>query len=123
MEMAEDAIMATESPSSEDDSDDSKSESSSQAPLSGVGRFRVKGVQLILREILDRQASDGIAWLPHGRGFKIHNLKKFETDVLPHHFPTCKLFRSFTIRLKCWGFSLCKTGPDTGDKTCYSNCI
>lgn len=51
------------------------------------------------------QYSDIICWLPHGRGFTIHDKKLFETEVMPKYFQDAK-YTSFTRRLRRWNFRI-----------------
>jgi len=54
-----------------------------------------------------------IAWLPHGRGFMIHDKDRFAEMILPRHFEGAK-FTSFTRRLKRWSFKRVPRGPELG---------
>mmetsp|Transcript_37786 Transcript_37786/g.90382 ORF Transcript_37786/g.90382 Transcript_37786/m.90382 type:complete len:679 (+) Transcript_37786:205-2241(+) len=53
-----------------------------------------------------------ISWLPHGKGFTIHDNGLF-LDVLNTHFDGAK-FTSFTRRLKRWNFDRASRGPEMG---------
>ena len=54
-----------------------------------------------------------ISWQPHGRCFKVHDIKAFENEVLPHFFPQQRKYASFRRQLSIYGFKrLLKTGPD-----------
>jgi hypothetical protein len=67
-----------------------------------------------LFHILANEAnSDVIGWLPHGKAFIIHNQKMFTAEILPKFFKQSK-FTSFTRKLKRWGFSRVKYGPEMG---------
>ena len=57
---------------------------------------------------------DIISWLPHGRGFLIHNKKKFASEVLPLYFAKDLQYASFSRRLTRWGFRRIKKGHDIG---------
>ena len=61
-----------------------------------------------------------ISWLPHGRGFSIHDKQRFATEILPYHFEGAK-FTSFTRRLKRWNFERVSRGPEMG--AYYSKCF
>ncbi|KAL7542391.1 hypothetical protein ACHAXR_011741 [Thalassiosira sp. AJA248-18] len=54
-----------------------------------------------------------IAWLPHGRGFIIHDKQRFASMILPMYFDGAK-FTSFTRRLKRWSFVRVPRGPELG---------
>jgi len=61
-------------------------------------------------EMLDTEEEDIshiVSWLPHGRGFTIHDKKRFAAEVLPRHFKVAK-FTSFTRRMNRWQFTLQK---------------
>lgn len=54
-----------------------------------------------------------ISWQPHGRCFKVHDIKAFENEVLPHFFPQQRKYASFRRQLSIYGFKrLLKTGSD-----------
>lgn len=57
--------------------------------------------------------SDIVSWLPHGRGFLVHDKRRFEREVLPRHFDGAK-FTSFTRRLKRWNFVRVPRGKELG---------
>jgi len=64
----------------------------------------------------DEQYSHIIAWMPHGRAWKVLNKKLLVDEVIPEFFGQSK-FASFTRQLSGWGFKrLHQTGPDFG---CY----
>ena len=64
----------------------------------------------------DEQYSHIIAWMPHGRAWKVLNKKLLVEEVIPEFFGQSK-FASFTRQLSGWGFKrLHQTGPDVG---CY----
>lgn len=68
----------------------------------------------ILYEIIsDPNNINIISWLPHGRGFTIHDKLQFGSNVLPRHFEGAK-FTSFTRRLKRWNFVRVSKGPEMG---------
>ena len=67
-----------------------------------------------LREL---ELSSIISWQPHGRCFKIRDVKAFEESVLPRFFVLQKKFASFRRQLNLYGFKrLTQGGPDCG---CY----
>lgn len=52
-----------------------------------------------------------IAWLPHGRAFRVDNRKRFVVELLPWYFGMRK-YESFQRQLNIYGFHWIKTGPD-----------
>lgn len=55
-----------------------------------------------------------IAWMPHGRAFKILDREALVKVLLPHYL-ICKQYQSFTRQLTGWGFKrLHQSGPDSG---------
>jgi hypothetical protein len=50
-----------------------------------------------------------VSWLPHGRGFVIHDKQQFADTLLPQYFDSAK-FTSFTRRLKHWNFTSVSRG-------------
>eukprot|EP00984_Skeletonema_dohrnii_P000364 scaffold120_cov134-Skeletonema_dohrnii-CCMP3373.AAC.7 len=62
----------------------------------------------------DEQYSHIIAWMPHGRAWKVLNKTLLVDEALPKFFGQSK-FASFTRQLSGWGFKrLHNTGPDVG---------
>jgi len=72
-----------------------------------------------LHQLLSKpQFSHIIAWMPHGRAWKILDKELLMSEAVPLYFTQSK-FQSFTRQLSCWGFKrLHKLGPDFG---CYYN--
>uniref|UniRef100_A0A7S3VEM9 HSF-type DNA-binding domain-containing protein n=1 Tax=Chaetoceros debilis TaxID=122233 RepID=A0A7S3VEM9_9STRA len=61
---------------------------------------------LKLMDILDnKDISDVITWLPHGRGFTITDKRRFAEEVMPIYFRESK-YTSFTRRLNRWKFTI-----------------
>lgn len=54
---------------------------------------------------------DYIAWLPHGRAWKIVNQKAFESDVIPKFFRSDRM-ASFMRQVNGWAFNRITEGPD-----------
>jgi HSF-type DNA-binding len=48
----------------------------------------------------DQRLADIISWLPHGKGFRILDKKRFEVDVMPLHFGKKSKYTSFTRKRK-----------------------
>ena len=69
----------------------------------------------ILYEIISNEKDNHavISWLPHGKGFVIHDKKVFSEKILPDHFDGAK-YTSFTRRLKRWNFERVPRGPEMG---------
>ena len=44
-----------------------------------------------------------ISWSDHGRSFRVHNRKKFESEIMPLYFKT-NHYESFRKQLSIWGF-------------------
>lgn len=67
---------------------------------------------LTLMKILDNEAlSDIVSWLPHGRGFTIHDKERFQSEVLPSYFFKKLIkYESFTRRMNRWRFILQRYG-------------
>ena len=59
----------------------------------------------------DVDTKESISWLPHGRAWKIHSIKKFENTTLKKYFPQSKL-SSFIRLVNRWHFKRVKNGPD-----------
>jgi len=55
-----------------------------------------------------------VSWQPHGRAFRIHDIKGFKTHVQPLFFGNAQ-YNSFRRQLNLWGFKrLTHSGPDQG---------
>jgi hypothetical protein len=64
----------------------------------------------------DPDLSHIIAWMPHGRAFRVLNRDLFTTTSIPSYFRQTK-FASFARQLPRWGYKrLYSAGPDMG---CY----
>jgi hypothetical protein len=61
-----------------------------------------------------------ISWLPHGKGFSIHDKHRFATEILPRYFEGTQ-YSSFTRRLKRWNFERVPRGPEMG--AYYNKCF
>jgi hypothetical protein len=59
----------------------------------------------------DPELSQIIAWMPHGRAWKILKPKQFVKEVLPIYFDYCN-YNSFVRLINAWGFRRLNTGPD-----------
>jgi len=68
----------------------------------------------MLSEIEQSGESDIISFLPHGRAFAVHNMKKFLEVILPRYFREQTKWSSFSRQLNLYGFSRISSGPDSG---------
>jgi len=59
------------------------------------------------------QLSHIIAWMPHGRSWKVLKPRVFETSVLPVFFESDN-YHSFNRVINAWSFRRKSTGPDRG---------
>lgn len=71
-----------------------------------------------LYEMLEKCETDDraivISWLPNGKGFKVLNVPRFVTRILPIYFNQSK-YKSFQRQLNLWGFErILKPGPEKG---------
>lgn len=74
----------------------------SLTPLTPPGRlptFPAKMMAILSREEL----KDVVAWLPHGRSWRVLKPREFEVKVLPKFFEHAK-FSSFVRQANGWGF-------------------
>lgn len=79
-------------------------------PLTAPGR--VPNFPAKMHAILSRGELQGIvAWLPHGRSWKVLKPREFEVKVLPKFFEHAK-FSSFVRQANGWGFRRILKGPD-----------
>ncbi|KAL9186011.1 hypothetical protein ACHAXT_005249 [Thalassiosira profunda] len=66
------------------------------------------------RMLSDPGNAEIIAWLPHGRAWKVVDRDRLITEVIPQHL-VGKKYESFTRQLNGWGFKrLHQSGPDFG---------
>jgi hypothetical protein len=59
----------------------------------------------------DPELSQIIAWLPHGRAWRILKPKLFVKEVLTKYFDYCN-YNSFVRLINAWGFRRLSSGPD-----------
>ncbi len=78
-------------------------------------------------DTMDSQAAKGktrgksiVGWQPHGRAFKVHDVKKFVDTIMPHFFQHTK-YASFQRQLNLYGFMRLTVGPDKG--AVYHECF
>jgi len=67
-------------------------------------------IHIMLEEVETKGEKDIISWMPHGRAFKIHDERAFETNILPRHFKAT--LASFARWLHHWGFIRMTAGKD-----------
>lgn len=68
-------------------------------------------IHLMLEDVEKRGEQDIVAWRSHGRAFKIHDEKAFESKILLRYF-TASSLASFSRWLNHWGFLRMKAGKD-----------
>ncbi|GMI32715.1 hypothetical protein TeGR_g9607 [Tetraparma gracilis] len=66
-----------------------------------------------LLSLLSVAPAEIIGWLPHGRAFKIRNVRQFTESTMPTHFKHTKI-TSFQRQLNLYGFKRLTRGPDVG---------
>mmetsp|Transcript_18785 Transcript_18785/g.29090 ORF Transcript_18785/g.29090 Transcript_18785/m.29090 type:complete len:339 (+) Transcript_18785:71-1087(+) len=78
---------------------------------------RMKTFPEKLMEVLSRSDDADcvrcIAWLPHGRSFKIIDQDYFMKEICPRYFKATQ-YKSFTRQFNLWGFKRITNGADAG---------
>lgn len=59
----------------------------------------------------NEQINDVVSWMPHGRSWRVHKPKVFESNVIPMFFHRCK-YSSFIRQVNGWGFCRITQGRD-----------
>ena len=67
-------------------------------------------------DIYEPELAQIMSWQPHGRCFRVHNIKQFEAHVLPRFFKHNK-YASFRRQLNLWGFK--RLFQKSGDNGAY----
>ena len=81
-----------------------------QAPLTSAGR--APNFPTLMHSILNRpDLSDIVAWMPHGRSWRVLQPREFEARVIPQYFTHSK-FSSFVRQANGWGFRRITAGVD-----------
>jgi HSF-type DNA-binding len=79
-----------------------------------VSTFPLK-LQRILDKLETENSVDIISWLPHGRAFRLHDVSRFVTELMPQFFNQTK-YSSFQRQLHMYNFQriTSKTNKDKG---------
>ena len=70
-------------------------------------------VQEMLADVEKEGKSHIVAWLPHGKSFRVIKEAEFVSSIMPSYFNQSK-FTSFTRQLYIYGFQKIQDGPDKG---------
>jgi hypothetical protein len=85
-----------------------------------VQKFPVKLYAILAQ----KEFSDIITWMPHGRSWKVLKPNLFESLVMPLFFEYSN-YHSFNRLVNAWSFRRISSGPDRGSyyhEVCY-NCV
>ena len=58
----------------------------------------------VLETVSDTDEASVISWTPNGTTFRIHDLDRFKTHILPKYFPKQSQYKSFRRQLQYYGF-------------------
>lgn len=93
---------------------ESEPAASSQANRSLESSIRVQKFPVKLYAILaQKEFSDIITWMPHGRSWKVLKPNLFESLVMPLFFEYSN-YHSFNRLVNAWSFRRISSGPDRG---------
>jgi hypothetical protein len=97
------------------DASDMAQDLGSHPPIRGgvVNRFPEKLYQM-LTAVEAQGESHIISFYPHGRAFAIHDVARFEAEMLPKFLPEQGKLKSFVRQLNLYAFIRIKSGPDSG---------
>jgi len=85
----------------------------SATPSCGYNSFPNK-VYRMLQEARDQDEESIVSFLPHGRGFLVHDVSRFVSEIMPRYFPGQKRWSSFGRQLNLYGFCRVTHGRDMG---------
>jgi len=91
----------------------SNEESDGSKQSTGNLNARLSFPERLFEMLLSEEHSDVVAWLNHGKAFRINKQTRFVNEVFPKYFKESK-YTSFTRKLSRWGFSRVSKGPETG---------
>mmetsp|Transcript_5597 Transcript_5597/g.8246 ORF Transcript_5597/g.8246 Transcript_5597/m.8246 type:complete len:379 (-) Transcript_5597:122-1258(-) len=81
-------------------------------PFSNPDAVKHQKLPIKLNALLDDpEMTHIIAWMPHGRAWRILNPKQFVKEVLTKYFDYCN-YNSFVRLINAWGFRRLASGPD-----------
>lgn len=99
---------------------DNNSNNNSQVKQSSSRLSFPKRLHGALNAVEENNLQQVISWTNGGKAFKVHDLEKFERDILPRFFNT-KKYASFTRALHAHGFKCARAGRQTGVCKCDIN--
>ena len=76
-----------------------------------TGMSYVIRISIMLESVEKNEKHNIVSWRSHGRAFKIHDEKTFESEILPRYFSATSL-ASFHRWLNKWGFLRVRSGMD-----------
>lgn len=103
-----DFASVTEEPDEPEDESENHKRGNSDRSIR-IQKFPVKLYAILARQ----EFSDIIAWMPHGRSWKVLKPNAFETLVMPLFFEYSN-YHSFNRLVNAWSFRRLSTGPDRG---------
>ena len=70
-------------------------------------------LHIMLHEVEKKNLTNVVSWLPHGRAFAVHDIKRFKTEVMGKYFQQSKI-TSFHRQLNLYDFVRITAGLDRG---------